>query len=221
VITILTPTVPGREHLLKECRASVASLTSTQPITHITMLDVNGDGPAVMRNRMLKQVVTEWTLFLDDDDLLFPNYLDAVTPHLATADVVYTAWQLSGATDPVPYPRFDPALLRQHNFIPVTACVRAEKLREVGGFPTGAKLEDHALWLALLDADARFVYTPVIAWHYRRFPGSRTDTEPVRKATGGVISGVKYYVVGEQGQELFVPDQSGTIIEGGDLGGSR
>lgn len=175
MITIVTPTIPGREHLLNECRTSVAALASTQPITHITMLDSNGDGPAAMRNRMLSQVLTEWTLFLDDDDLLFPNYLHAVTPHLAAADVVYTAWQLSGATDPVPYPRFDPDLLRQHNFIPVTACVRTEALRKVGGFPNDAELEDHALWLALLDAGARFTYTPVIAWHYRRFPGSRTE----------------------------------------------
>lgn len=175
MITIVTPTIQGREQLLKECRFSIAALASTQPFTHITMLDVNGDGPAVMRNRMLKQVVTEWTLFLDDDDVLFPNYLDAVGPHLANADVVYTAWQLSGATDPVPYPRFDPTLLRSHNFIPVTACVRTSMLRQVGGFPVDAELEDHALWLSLLDAGARFTYTPVIAWHYRRHPGSRTE----------------------------------------------
>lgn len=139
------------------------------------MLDVNGDGPAAMRNRMLSQVVTEWTVCLDDDDLLFPNYLDAVTPHLVESDVVYTAWQLSGAVDPVPYPRFDPELLRDHNIIPVTACVRTDMLRQVGGFPTDVELEDHGLWLRLLDAGARFRCTPVIAWHYRRFPGSRTE----------------------------------------------
>lgn len=171
MITVLTPTIPGREHLLGECRASVAALG----ITHTVMTDVNGEGPAALRNRMLEHVVSEWTLFVDDDDLLFPNYLDVVKPHLAGADVVYTAWQLSGAVDPVPYPRFDPVLLREHNFIPVTACVRTEKLREVGGFPVDAGLEDHALWLKLLDAGARFTYTPVIAWHYRRHPGSRTE----------------------------------------------
>lgn len=177
MITVLTPTIHGREDLLRECQLSVAELASTQtaPLTHIVMRDVNGDGPAVMRNRMLRQVTTEWTLCLDDDDLLFPNYLDVVTPHLSTADVVYTAWQLSGAIDPVPYPRFDPGLLRQHNFIPVTACVRTEMLRQVGGFPTDVELEDHALWLNLVDAGARFVYSPVIAWHYRRQPGSRTE----------------------------------------------
>lgn len=171
MITVITPTVPGRERLLEECRASVSELG----LTHAVMVDHRGEGPAVVRNRMIDVVVTEWTLFLDDDDLLFPNYLDAVGPHLATADVVYTAWQLTGAVDPVPYPRFDPDLLRQHNIIPVTACVRTSMLQQVGGFPTDAELEDHALWLSLLDAGARFTYTPVIAWHYRRHPGSRTE----------------------------------------------
>lgn len=170
MITVVTPTIPGRERLLEECHLSVEALG----LPHLIEIDVDGEGPARVRNRLLEQVRTEWTLFLDDDDLLFDNYLDAVVPHLAAADVVYTAWQLSGAIDPVPLPRFDPALLRQHNTIPVTACVRTEALRAVGGFPD-AELEDHALWLTLLDAGYRFRYIPVIAWHYRRFPGSRTE----------------------------------------------
>ncbi len=169
-ITVITPTVWGREALLEECLASVASLG----LPHLVQLDRAGEGPVVVRNSLIGQVDTEWTLFLDDDDLLFPNYLKAVAPLLPDADVVYTAWQLSGAIDPVPLPTFDADLLRQRNFIPVTACVRTSALRAVGGFPD-VELEDHALWLSLLDAGYRFRYTPVIAWHYRRFPGSRTE----------------------------------------------
>lgn len=169
-VTVITPTVVGREHLLKECVESVDALR----LPHMTMIDLLGEGPARVRNRLIDHVKTDWVLCLDDDDLLFPNYLAAVGPHLENADVVYTAWQLSGAIDPMPCPRFDPDLLRQHNFIPVTACVRTELLRQVGGFPTDAELEDHALWLKLLDAGARFAYSPVIAWHYRRRPDSRT-----------------------------------------------
>lgn len=169
MITVVTPTVPGRERQLAECHASVAALN----LRHLISVDENHEGPAAVRNELLADVKTEWALFLDDDDLLFDNYLDVVTPHLADADVVYTAWQLSGAIDPVPHPRFDPDLLRDHNIIPVTACVRTEAVRAVGGFPD-AELEDHALWLALLDAGYRFTYTPVIAWHYRRAPVSRS-----------------------------------------------
>lgn len=169
MITVVTPTIPGRERQLAECHASVAALN----LRHLIAVDQNHEGPAAVRNELLADVHTEWVLFLDDDDLLFPNYVDTVTPHLADADVVYTAWQLSGAVDPVPYPRFDPELLRDHNIIPVTACVRTEALRAVGGFGTG-QLEDHELWLSLLDAGYRFKYAPVIAWHYRRSAESRS-----------------------------------------------
>lgn len=170
MITVLTPTIPGREGLLAECHASVEALN----LRHLIAVDENHEGPAAVRNELLADVKTEWVLFLDDDDLLFGNYLDAVTPLLADADVVYTAWQLTGAIDPVPLPRFDPDLLRQNNFIPVTACVRTEAIRAVGGFGD-AELEDHELWLSLLDAGYRFAYTPVIAWHYRRSPQSRSN----------------------------------------------
>lgn len=171
MITVVTPTVPGREDLLTECRASVARLG----LPHLVGLDEYREGPAVVRNRLLERVDTEWVLFLDDDDLLLPHYVSTVQRHLADADVVYTNWYLTGAVDPQPLDRFDPDLLQQRNFIPVTACVRTSALRAVGGFPVDARYEDHALWLALLDAGYRFEHVPVVAWRYRRRSGSRTE----------------------------------------------
>lgn len=172
MITVVTPTIAGREDLLAECRASVARLG----LPHLVGLDVHGEGPAVVRNRLLEQVATEWVVFLDDDDLLLPHYVTTVGPYLDGADVVYTDWFLTGAVDPQPHPRFDADLLRRRNFIPVTACVRVAALRAVGGFPVDARLEDHALWLALLAAGYRFRHVPVVAWRYRRRPGSRTES---------------------------------------------
>jgi glycosyltransferase involved in cell wall biosynthesis len=171
VITVVTPTIPGREDLLAECIESVAMLG----LAHLVQLDADGAGPAAVRNRLAAEVRTEWTLFLDDDDLLYPNYLGTVLPYLPAADVVYTAWDLTGATDPQPEPFFDEIVLRHHNVIPVTACVRTDMFRAVGGFPLGEDLEDYRLWLKLLDAGARFANIPVIAWHYRRLAGSRTE----------------------------------------------
>lgn len=169
-ITVITPTVPGRETLLNECVASVEAVG----LKHLVQLDVEHKGPVAVRNRLIQQVATKWTLFLDDDDLLYPGYLTTVRAHLATADVVYTAWDLSGADEPQPHPWFDAELLLVRNFIPVTACVRTVALRAVGGFPD-ARFEDHELWKLLLARGYRFTYVPVVAWCYRRFPGSRSE----------------------------------------------
>ncbi len=172
MITVITPTIPGREDLLAECRASVEQLG----LVHFVERDDRGEGPAVVRNRLVEQVATPWVLFLDDDDLLLPHYLQVVTPYLDDADVVYTDWHLTGAEDPQPLPEFNAEVLRRHNYIPVTACVRTEAFRKVGGFPA-ADLEDHDLWLSLLDAGYRFTHVPVTCWRYRRQRNSRTSKQ--------------------------------------------
>lgn len=172
MITVLTPTVPGRERLLEQCRASVAAVG----LKHLVQVDHERRGPAAIRNELAEQVDTDWLLCLDDDDLLLSHYLEVVRPELERADVVYTAWYLTGAADPQPLDRFDADYLRVQNFIPVTAAVRTEAFRAVGGF-RDVPLEDHDLWLRLLDAGARFIYVPVVCWRYRRLAGSRTDTE--------------------------------------------
>lgn len=177
-ITVITPTVPGREHLFAECQDSVAAAD----LPHLVAVDWNREGPAAVRNRLAELVETPWLLFLDDDDLLYPNYADVVAPHFDSSDMVYTGWDLEGAEDPQPI-ALDPFLLSWRNTIPVTACVRTDVFRAVGGFPADHVLEDHALWRAILlawDGERRrcryrITYEPAVAWRYRRFPGSRTD----------------------------------------------
>lgn len=171
MITAITPTIPGREDLLAECVASVKATG----LPHLVGLDEHRAGPAVVRNALLKRVCTPWVLPVDDDDLLYPQYKQIVLPHLHDVDVLYTAWELRGADDPKPKPGpFDAELLQRQNFIPVTACVRTTALRAVGGFPN-ARYEDHELWKAMAAAGYRFRYLPIVAWVYRRTPGSRTD----------------------------------------------
>jgi len=177
-LTVITPTVPGREHLLEECMASCAAAGLFQ----LVGVDRERQGPAVVRNALVEAVQTPWVVFLDDDDLIYSNYADVVAPHFDSSDMVYTGWDLEGAEDPQPMP-LDPFLLWWRNTIPVTACVRTDVFRAVGGFPTDHLLEDHGLWKAILgawDGEARrcryrITYEPTVAWRYRRFPGSRTE----------------------------------------------
>lgn len=180
-VTVVIPTVHERAALLDE---AVHSAHVAMPHAQVRVVyDLNRRGPAAARNAAVRRLPvrgSRWLLFLDDDDLLLPHYWSIVEPELSTSDVVYTAWCLTGAVDPVPHPVFDADLLRQRNFIPVTAMVRRAMFEKVGGFDESAVLEDHALWLALLAAGARFTYVPVTGWRYRRHPGSRTDTESNR-----------------------------------------
>lgn len=171
MITVVTPTIAGREGLLAECEESVKCCG----FPHLVGLDTDRRGPAAVRNELVERVRTPWVLPLDDDDLLYPQYWQVVERYLRDADVVYTAWDLLGGDEPKPKPGpFDADLLRRQNYIPVTACVRTAALRAVGGFRPDARLEDHDLWLRLLDAGYRFRYLPVIAWVYRRRLDSRT-----------------------------------------------
>ena len=170
-VTVITPTIPSREHLLAECSAAVKALGLRQ----IIGLDEEHTGPAIVRNHLLDRVTTEWTLFCDDDDLLYPNYLETVGPHLKEdAGVIYTAWEVEGSTVPQPLPMFDGEMLLHRNFIPMTVCARTAAIREVGGFPMDSYNEDHALWINLYRAGYQFVYLPVICWRYRRTYSTRT-----------------------------------------------
>lgn len=164
-LTVLTPTIPGREELLVECKASVSAQT-VPAFEHIVDLDEELLGLARGRNELVKKCKTSWALFLDDDDIIYENYVERVLPYLEGADVVYT-WCDKNFDYPTDLP-FDGEALRQRNVIPATACIRLELLREVGGYPTDVAHEDWGLWLRMLDAGAKFVCVPEWLWSYRR-----------------------------------------------------
>lgn len=175
ILTVVTPTVRGREHLLAECVASVTDAG----LPHSIMVDEQREGPSIIRNRIIEAVKTPWIVCLDDDDLIYPNYLEIVEPHLKDKHAIFTNWDLSGADSPQPAsiaPEVIPELLQLGNFIPVTVTMQTELVKQVGGFPNVHIEEDHALWKALLSLGVTFEHVPVKAWHYRRIPGSRTDT---------------------------------------------
>jgi len=81
---------------------------------------------------------------------------------------------------------FDPAALRESNYIPVTALVRATRFVQVGGFPEPNSedwphpdCEDWALWLRLLDAGAKFSHLPERTWTWE-WHGRNTSGRPDR-----------------------------------------
>lgn len=182
-LTVITPTIVGREGALEECRDSVSA--QTVPVeAHRVGLDKLRRGPGHVRNHLLSLTTTTWALFLDDDDILYPDYVETVLPHFEDSDVVYT-WCDKNFDYNTDIP-FDGPALHERNVIPVTACVRVDAVREVGGFPTDVAYEDWALWLKLIDNGARFTCVEERKWSYRRADDGRDAENNERLARGEI-----------------------------------
>lgn len=170
-VAVLTPTLPERALLLREARASVAAQTVS--VEHLVGVDRDREGPSVTRNRLAaSRPDADWYLPLDDDDLLDADFVETLLPHLAGADVVYPWCRVEGKDDWTPNRLFTPELLLKANFIPVTALVRAELWREVGGMPEPPEGrvqpgEDWEFWRLCLGAGAVFRCLPEVLWTYR------------------------------------------------------
>lgn len=180
-VTVLIPTIPGREQDLQRAVASVRGQNYSGDTQVHVQLDETRMGSATTRNRALEHVTTEWVAFLDDDDELYPDHLKLCLRRatFAKADVVYPGYDTVGG-DPVNcfgLP-FDPVLLRQRKYIPVTVLARTELVRQVGGFVEhpdeyGDPCEDWGLWLRLLDTGAKFSHLRVKTWLWRVDGGTR------------------------------------------------
>ena len=171
MITVIIPTIPGREKLLVRALASVDA-QKMRPACVIVEADKDREGPAAVRNRMLAKVTTEWTAFVDDDDGLYPNHLRALARFalLGDYDVVYPGWDGDDPTGMFGLP-FDPVLLAERNYIPVTTLCRTDLVRAAGGFQphtdaNGDPCEDWGLWLSMLDLGAKFGHLPVRTWRW-------------------------------------------------------
>lgn len=191
-VTVVVPTIPGRDALLRRALESVAAQT-VPPFDTIVLNDVERRGAHVARNEALKLVQTDWVAWLDDDDEFLPNHLKVLVrgANKSKADLIFSYAEFVNGRDPlacmqhgklvpeplnVPFGPEQEYWMRIHgNFIPVTYLVRADAVRKVGGFPApysfqamnSRDCEDFGLILALLDAGYKFHHVcGVRTWRY-------------------------------------------------------
>lgn len=193
-VTVVTPTIPGREHLLERALTSVHAQQVTVGDV-IVLRDDQRRGATWARNTAIEQVKTNWIAWLDDDDVLKPNHVKVLVRGANTsgADLVFSYAEFVGGRDPlavfyqgriipepinVPWDSECEASLRFFgNFIPITYLVKTEWVRRVGGFPApnsfgvpasrSGDCEDFGLLLRLLAAGARFHHVcGVRTWEY-------------------------------------------------------
>jgi Glycosyltransferase like family 2 len=196
-VTLITPSLPGREHMLAETVRSVQA--QTMPCEHLWAVDHDRLGPAPVRNNLLADVTTELVGFVDDDDVLYPRHVEHCLTALRESDacVAYPwfrfdhprGWWPLGEFLQIQRPDgtrvhafeqpFDPAALEHNNYIPITVIARTECLRKVGGLPLPGTAEwphesneDWGLWRRLVAAGHTFAHVPEVTWEYRVHGGN-------------------------------------------------
>lgn len=177
-VTVVIPHIPIRRTELGNAITSITAQTR-QPSEIIVATDARREGAAATRNRALSRVTTPWVAFLDDDDTLLPHHLETLIAHAREtgADVVYPGchvvnpalggrislrdeWGRFGRP-------FDPELLRERSYIPVTSLVRTGLAQRASfGPPAGVTTdyEDWGFYVRLMDLGAMFSHVPVITW---------------------------------------------------------
>lgn len=188
-ITVVIPTIPGREQMLSRAVESAARQSLT-PAAIVVEADETGTGAAATRNRALQRVTTPWVAFLDDDDELDSEHLLTLAQAQAetAADVIWPWFRVEGGGDPFPQHRgrqWDP---QDPHIFPITVLARTDLLRQVGWFTEGERIapdgrvvsgEDWRLWCALSDAGARFHHVDATTWTWRHH-GRNTSGRPER-----------------------------------------
>lgn len=167
LVSVITPTIPERAHLLAECVASVEAQT-VRGFEHLIWEDVDRQGCAATVNRLVGRAQGEWLLPLADDDLLLPGCIETLVANTGDADVVYAPPLVTGNEDRWWFFQAPPV-------IPSTALIRASLWRELGGYDESLKREeDRDLWVKALAADAKFVRVDAPAWIYRQHQGNKS-----------------------------------------------
>lgn len=166
--------------MLQECIESV--LNQTYPVKeHLYEVDVHGEGPARIRNRLTDKATTDWIAFLDDDDLLRPEHFAIHSQYEDDFDVIFSWGEIIDASGwrEVFTSGYQPeTILGGRNTIPITATVRTGVFRAVGGFNENERFEDWYLWKTLIQHGARFMCIEATTWDYRTGHGTnRNDNE--------------------------------------------
>ncbi len=193
-ITVVTPTIPGRNKQLAQALESVRAQT-VKPDAHVVVtrtidLTLNVRARIAMaRNQCIRAVETQFVAFLDDDNAWLPNHLESLLRGLnsTSADVTYSPCLPVdlGTGEPRVFNGLDVNLILelgrvQHgqNLIDTNCLVRTKLLKKYPfeehwiGTPARCQRhgtcisEDHDLFTTLIDTGATFKWVPNPTWIY-------------------------------------------------------
>lgn len=192
LVTVVIPTIKPRKGFLRRAVNSIMAQTYDGIVPIEIALDRDHDGAAATRNRALMKVRTPWVAFLDDDDYFLPNHLEVLLNYASDDyDVYYTGCEvISPDFEVIPHQEewgrfgkdFDPELLKQKSYIPVTSLVRTSLAQDaLFGPPPHDKscpYDDWGFYLRVLQNGGKFLHIPQVTWiwhHHGRNTGGQGD----------------------------------------------
>lgn len=140
----------------------------------VTVVSQPNQGVSAARNNGASLASGTYLLFLDSDDLLYPDSLEVLVNALeeAGSSVGFSYGQLQyfgEKTHVFASSVFDPVALSKANYIPSSALMRREAFLAVGGFDRGFELrEDWELFIRLWHAGHAGVHLPRPVIRYRK-----------------------------------------------------
>lgn len=167
-VTVVVPFHAARElnGMLERAAASVRA--QTYPVELVLARDVHAKGAALTRHCGLMEVETQWTAFLDSDDTMDPDHIEALMDCASEtgADYVYPWFRVVGGSDPFPMFFGRPWDDDAPHSTTVTVLVRTGLAREVGFVATPLERggEDYAFTLGCVAAGAQIVHLPKRSW---------------------------------------------------------
>ncbi len=160
----------------------ISNYIESKKITNITLINQVNAGPSKSRNNGANIATGTYLMFLDADDLLAPTYIDTCITHLErdkNLNIVYTEGEYFGAKKGKwNLPNFSIPNFLESNCIPISAVIRNEVFKKVGGFDEKlGYTEDWDLWIRIVQ-EAGGVYKidqPLFFYRKRFDKSSITD----------------------------------------------
>ena len=182
-ITILIPTIPGREEMLIRAIKSV-NFQTVQPANTFICSHKTPEGMMPVEhlcwqmNQLLEGVDTPYVMRLADDDWLEPNHIEAIWKTVYLTSGFYKLYYSFDKENHIP--RFDSSEMKREaleeklskeNWIDGTGTVVDYRaLKGAGGFQVGRKpFEDWDTWLAMSHyVSFKTKCIPLETWHAGR-----------------------------------------------------
>lgn len=163
-VTVLTASLPEREGFRSQCVASVANQTLL-PERHLISINHARVPQWANKDRLGDAVDSEWMCFFDDDDVMYPNFLEAIAEAASKVDAdVFSPWCDGG--DFTQY-NMSEEVWDVHCRIAHCSVFRSQLWHDLNGFKAMWAF-DLDFWRRAKSAGARFCYVTEPLFQYRQ-----------------------------------------------------